>query len=568
MPFDDRVGWKRVEEEARHKLDSVEAALNLLIERHPAVDVAAVDASPTPALVAIPDSLQVPKDRVLDASTVVDLVVPEDRAIVAKLWGIARTRGTAMASVRLQRKPDAAGYLYLFDLRHRHGVMIFAFLETAAASDLLPGILGLPTMTPRFARASKDASAVYRWVDPALPEMLGWAPEDMIGRRASEFVHPDDHEKGIASWLAMLDSPGPAPRIRLRHRHSNGSWIWLEVTNRNRLSEPDHADILTEAIDISDEMATHEALRAREQLLAQLTDTVPVGLFHVGTNGEILFANRRLQAITGTAFAATLEEQMSAVVTKDRPTLDEAVQAAAAGAEADIELAISPPDGTLRHCTLSVRPLIDDEGKVTGLTGCLDDVTAMFRSREELEVKAATDPLTGCLNREATLTALQELLDRPSAQVGSPARGTAVIFVDLDGFKGINDEFGHAVGDECLVTVAERIRATIRSGDVLGRFGGDEFVVVCPSVAGPSEAFEIARSLGREAFHRRLDDAGVAPIRASIGVAWSDEPGAQAALLVQGADAAMYEAKRARSDEPARATNQSFRDLGQLDELR
>ncbi|HWG72507.1 MAG TPA: sensor domain-containing diguanylate cyclase [Acidimicrobiales bacterium] len=535
-----------------HGVDPIEAALRLLLQGHPGAEVAAVDGLASLADCPIPGWVRVSEDRIVAARTMLEMVVPADRVVVARLWGQARLRGSAVGPVRLQRQPERAGSLYMFDLRQRHGVMIMAFLESPADTDLFLGTAERPILTPRFARASKDAGAVYRWVDPALPEILGWAPEEMIGHRTLEFIHPDDQELGIANWLEMLESPGLGRRVRLRHRHRNGSWVWLEVTNCNRLSEAEHADILTETVDISEEMAVHEALRAREQLLAQLTDTVRVGLFHMDTSGDLLFANRRLQEITGSAIATTLHEQMAAVVTEDRLALEEAVRSVSAGAEADIEIAIRRGGGSLRHCTLSARPLLDDDGKVTGLTGCLDDVTAMVRARRELEAKAASDVLTGCLNREATLTALQELLDRPSARVGDQRRGTAVIFVDLDGFKQINDEFGHAAGDACLVIVTDRIRATIRSGDLLGRFGGDEFIVVCPDVSGPSEALEVARLLGRGAFGLPLDQAG-APIRASIGVAWTHDPWAQADRLVQAADTAMYESKRARLGEPVMA---------------
>ena len=536
---------------ARRNVDSVEVALSLLLKDHPAAEVAALDALASPVNVPIPAWVQVAKERVVEGPAMLDLVVPADRVVVAKLWGVARIRGTAMGTVRLQRQPESPGCLYLFDLRKRHKVMILAFLESPTAPDLFPGTAQLSTLTPRFARASKDAGALYRWVDPALLKILGWAPDEMIGHRTLEFIHPDDHEKGIANWLEMLESPGLGHRVSLRHRHRNGSWVWLEITNRNRLSEAEHADILTEIVDISGEMAAHEALRAREQLLAQLTDTVRVGLFHTDPSGDLLFTNRRLQDITGTTVATTLHEQMAAVVAEDRAALEAAVRSAAAGAEADIEMAIRPAGSTIRHCTLSVRPLLDDDKKVTGLTGCLDDVTVMIRARRELEVRAASDLLTGCLNRNAILTALQDLLDRPPVPVGDRRKGTAVIFVDLDAFKQVNDEFGHAAGDDCLVTVTERIRATIRSGDLLGRFGGDEFVVVCSDVAGPSEALEIARSLAHGAFSRTLDHTpGSLPVRASIGVAWADEPGVQAARLIQAADTAMYASKRAGRGEP------------------
>ena len=187
---------------------------------------------------------------------------------------------------------------------------------------------------------------------------------------------------------------------------------------------------------------------------------------------------------------------------------------------------------------------------VTGLTGCVEDVTASVQSRSDLEVKAISDPLTGCLNRAGTLAVLQDTLDRAPAVVSDPM-GTAALFVDLDGFKPVNDQFGHATGDEVLLRVAERIRTSVRAGDVVGRLGGDEFLVICPHVADPGTALAIARSLTDRAFGSAIDLGTTSvEIRASLGVAWSDERSAHATALVAQADAAMYRSKRDGRSEP------------------
>lgn len=529
--------------------DAIERALAAMLEAHPTAEVAAIDALASPALVPVPPSVGVAREQMAGAPTMLELVVPADRVVAAKLWGQAHRNGTASAPVRLERRPDRPGFLCLFDVRAVHGVMVVVFVEGAGETGPVLDTGPLPLRRPRFARAGKDAGAAYRWVDPELSAMLGWAPQEIIGRRTLEFVHPDDHEVGVANWMEMLDTPGHGHRVRLRHRHHDGTWVWLEVTNFNRLSEPEHGDVLTEIVDVSEEMSAHEALRAREQLLAQLTDSVPVGLFHADATGRLLFSNRRLHDITGQAVAGTIDEQLAAVVDEDRAALEAALRSP----RADVEIALRAADGTVTHYSLKVRALTDEDGTVSGLTGCLADITAMVRSRRELEAKAATDPLTGCLNREATLVGLQQVLDEPSPHASPDRRGTAVIFVDLDGFKQVNDDLGHAAGDAFLVTVADRMRASIRPGDLLGRVGGDEFVVVCTEVPGPAEAFKIARTLGRRAFQRPGDAPGRTRSRASIGVAWTDTPGAPGAQLIQAADVAMYVSKRGGRGEPAMA---------------
>ena len=444
-----------------------------------------------------------------------------------------------MAAVRLLGS-ELASNLYMLELRHDHGVIIGVCAEGDAspADDLIEGLC-LPVLPPRLARAGKDAGAVITWAEPALTQILGWSLEELVGRRIIELVHPDDRETGIVNWLELLDAPGPGRPVRLRHLHRDGSWVWLQVTNDNRLDDPVHNDVLAEMVDISEEMGALEALHAREQLLRQLTETVPVGLLHADLGGNLLYSNSRMAELSGVAVANTLSGHLAKVVPEDRRRLDAALLAAAEGAPSDVDVAMaSGGEDALRHCHISLRPLYNEWGGLSGFTGCVEDTTATVRHSQALEVRATTDPLTGCLNRSATLAQIQDLLDGGDT-------GTAVIFVDLDGFKPVNDDLGHAAGDDVLVQVAARLRASVRSGDAVGRLGGDEFVVVCPSVTSAEDALDVAEQICSRAFDQPLDVAGAAlAMRASLGVAWSDRTGADALVLVQQADAAMYQAKR------------------------
>jgi len=514
--------------------------------------VFAVRGEGTPRAVAVPPSIPLrAHERVGVDRKLMDEVVPSDRAVVAKLWGQARTQGAAMAPLRLISDPEVPSNLYFLDVRQKHRVMIGLFTPGVCAPDEdVVAAARQPMMPPRIARAVKDTSAVFTWTDPAFSVILGWKPEELIGHRTIEFVHPDDRDLGIATWMEMLDSDEPSPPVRLRHRHRDGSWVWLEVTNQRRPGDGEDGDVVSQMLDVSEEMATLDALHAREQLLGQLTETVPVGLFHADIGGNVLFANRRLSEMLGTSFGPRLVDQLARVEPEDRTDLDAALGAAAGGADVDIVVRVLIEEGRTRHCSVSVRPLRDDHGMVTGLTGCVEDVTASVQSRNDLEAKAISDPLTGCLNRAGTLAVLQETLDRAPSAATDPA-GTAVIFLDLDRFKPVNDEFGHATGDEVLLRVAERIRSSVRSGDIVGRLGGDEFLVICPRVADPDTALALARSLTTRAFAApiELGPASV-HIRASLGVAWSEQPGTHATTLVAQADAAMYRSKREGRSEP------------------
>lgn len=502
------------------RLDPEDAALVTLLERHPDALVVAVGGEDTPTIAPMPAAIRLTGHTVADASRqLLDEIVAEDHAVIVRLWGQCRARGIALSSVRRADDPGSRLHVYMVDVRRRHGVIVAIVADGSAPADheIVEASM-LPALAPRFARSGKDAGAVFRWIDTAFTQILGWGAEDIVGRRAVEIIHPDDRAEGIASWMEMLEAPAQPRPVRLRHQHRDGSWVWLEITNHNRLDDPAHGDVLSEMVDITDEMAALDALHAREQLLAQLTETVPVGMFHVDLDGTLLFANRRLHDILGIHLGAGLDALLLCVAAADRASLRAALDAAAGGAESDVEVRVAGGARGERHCTVSIRPLYGETGTVTGVTGCVEDVTVTVRTLHELRAKASSDGLTGCLNRPAIVTALQELLDGLR-----PGGGTAVLFLDLDRFKPVNDRLGHAAGDELLLRVAQRIRASVRADDVVGRWGGDEFVVLCPGIASGSHALAVADSLARRVFGSHADGAAQPlEVRASVGVAWTD----------------------------------------------
>ena len=417
----------------------------------------------------------------------------------------------------------------------------------------------------------KSAAAEMIEVDDSMTMMLGWAPEDLLGKTSLDFIHPDDQTLAVENWMQMLGSAGPSAPLRFRHRRHDGSWLWVEMTNHNFLDDPSHGCVVAEIVDISDQPAVaeelereraqddtaegrplllHEALRAREQLIHRLSEALPVGVLHVDVKGRVLYTNQRLHSIVDAERGTTFLDQLSTVAAEDKARVQEAFEAALQGGlDNDIEVRIVAADAPgakgCRQCTLSIRTLSNDSGETIGAVACLADVTESVRMRDELRLQATFDTLTTCFNRASTMEALSKMLDD-----GRPGECPAVIFVDLDQFKNINDHLGHASGDQMLEVVARRLQRAVREGDIVGRIGGDEFLVLCPGIGSPVEALRAATRV-KESLRRpvKLGTAEVS-CRASVGVAWSAARGIDPDTLIGQADAAMYEAKRADLGQP------------------
>lgn len=204
-------------------------------------------------------------------------------------------------------------------------------------------------------------------------------------------------------------------------------------------------------------------------------------------------------------------------------------------------------DGSYRWCESTARYLRDDEGDIIGGVATWRDVEDAHRRQEEAETAARVDSLTGLLNRRG----FDEMLCGLVAGTQEPDAASAVVFIDVDSFKAINDTYGHAVADEVLVGIARRVSGSIRGQDTVARIGGDEFVIVLRGIHRRTAAQEVADKIVASLAQPFATTAG--PVWASVSVGVSqivDDTSLEQA--VRAADLAMYEAKRraARGDAP------------------
>jgi diguanylate cyclase (GGDEF)-like protein/PAS domain S-box-containing protein len=295
-------------------------------------------------------------------------------------------------------------------------------------------------------------------------------------------------------------------------------------------------------IDVTDEVEAHDALRRREQLFARLAEALPSGLLQLDRRGTVVYTNERLETILGLPAAQTAAQQLATVTRDDWPLVDAAIEGALVrGGDDDLEVGVQRPgEHARRRCLVRVRSLTNDAGTATGAIVSIEDVTEAAELRAQLEERATTDTLTRCLNRATVMSSLEATLARGDDGLA------AVVFADLDDFKAVNDQHGHAVGDDVLARVGQRLAAAVRVGDFVGRVGGDEFLVVCPDVSDRAEVQRIAARVA-EALRTAVQvGTHTIDVRASVGVAYATRRDASADELVSEADAAMYRTKRTR----------------------
>jgi diguanylate cyclase (GGDEF)-like protein/PAS domain S-box-containing protein len=299
-------------------------------------------------------------------------------------------------------------------------------------------------------------------------------------------------------------------------------------------------------------------LRARERLAA-IVEHTDDAIFSLTPAGEIGSWNGGADRLYAYSLAEAVGIGFAALVPLDREQDERARLGrvlAGAGVER-YETVHLRRDGTRIDVSLTLSPVRDAAGVVVAASVIARDITERKRFEVQLQYLADHDALTGLFNRRR----FEEDLERELARARRAGSGGALLAIDLDNFKEINDSFGHSVGDEVLIRIAELLSRRLRSTDLLSRLGGDEFVAILPG-SGSRAAFRVAASLleALEAQAAQRPGPGAESVTASIGIVTFDgREGVSAAELLARADIAMYDAKRAGRNRAAAYREQEDR---------
>ena len=278
---------------------------------------------------------------------------------------------------------------------------------------------------------------------------------------------------------------------------------------------------------------TRELVQAR-RFAEQLVEVIPSPLWYKDSGGVTRLINRAFRGLFGERGGGAM------------PMLDASDGALLSGTTALVEFEAAFTDGTGGQRTVMVAKgaLTEGDGAPAGIVGVMTDISERKALESELTRLATTDPLTAAANRRQFLAQAEQEMER----AGRYGRKLAVVMIDIDHFKAVNDSYGHAAGDAVLVAVAAACRALLRDVDCFGRIGGEEFALLLPetTLAGAMEAAERLRQA--IAASKAVFGDRVLRVTASLGVAERSEGDANFDALLARADAALYRAKAAGRD--------------------
>jgi diguanylate cyclase (GGDEF)-like protein/PAS domain S-box-containing protein len=383
-----------------------------------------------------------------------------------------------------------------------------------------------------------DAEGTISYVSPSVHEVFGYPSEAVIGLEAWAFVHRDDVPDVRSAVQRVLADPEETARVTFRIQNGRGEWRWVEETITNRFSEPEIGGLVANLRDVTEQVQAQEDIRRSEARYRAIAETAQEGIAVITPAGQLLFGNQKLADILGLPLEETYRARFITLFDESvaRELARRLRKRAELGPET-YELPYQHPDGSTRLLSISAAPLpLVETGEVGSLV-MIADVTQDRETEQELRRRALHDALTDLPNRVLLADRLQMALAR---QDRAPVRSVALMFLDLDQFKMVNDSLGHDAGDVLLVEIGRRLQQGVRAGDTVARLGGDEFAILCEDI-DERNAVLLAERL-RARLVEAVDLGGHRVfVDASIGIALS--PPHDAATLQRSADAAMYQAK-------------------------
>ena len=387
-----------------------------------------------------------------------------------------------------------------------------------------------------------DDEGRFEYLSPSVRSVLGYAPEELVGRSYRVLLSADEGGAAEAErgTRAARLGEGSLANYTVDTVHADGRPVSLELAEMAVVRDGEVRGVQGFARDITPRRAAERALRESEERYRTLFEDSRDAIYITSVDGRFIEVNQALVEL----FGYTREELLAGEAGDLYPTpadrhrfRDEIMRA---GYVRDYEVRLARRDGEPIDVLLSASLRRAPDGTVLGYQGIIHDITERKRAEEQLAYGALHDALTGLPNRVLFVDRLEHAAERVR-------RGdhflSAVLFLDLDRFKVVNDSLGHGLGDRMLLECARRLEDALRPGDTLARFGGDEFTVLLEGISGPLEATHLAERL-RDAIAEPFTlDRHEVYASASIGIALATTGHEDAEELLRSADGALSRAK-------------------------
>lgn len=406
--------------------------------------------------------------------------------------------------------------------------------ELAAASDSSP--LGV---------FRTDAGGRCTYVNRAYEQMSGQTAAQSLGSGWVEAVHPQDRLKVFQGWSRTARDHTPYQGT-YRFLHADDRVVWVSVKSAAIVVDGQLLGYVGSVDDITARRAAEKALEESERHLRTTADTLPALVAFVGADQRFRFNNLAYERKFGIAREAIRGMSMreligEALYQRALPWIEQALAGTTVTFEID-----EHRNGAYSCLETTYTPEFDadEPGRVLGFHLMAHDITAKKIHERRLVEMARIDSLTGLLNRAG----FEARLEQAMANSRHTRALMAVIYLDVDHFKQINDTYGHAIGDALLKSFVARLLRTLRSTDSVARLGGDEFTIIMENLPQPESAVTIAAKIGQTMRPLFALEGRTVQVSASIGLAYYRGGDQTREQLLKQADDMLYEAKNAGRD--------------------
>ncbi len=400
-------------------------------------------------------------------------------------------------------------------------------------------------LTPNYV-SIRDAAGRYVMVSQAYADLYGTTVDEMLEKPIASFIHnPVEAQQDLSDDAEVLRSR----RSRFSTQEmidSAGAQRLLQIVKRPIVLHDGRAFVMCVAVDITRGRRAETTLEKTNEFLKNVLETISDAVFALDINGRFTLANKRLSQMTGYKHHELIGMPFTRIFASES-LVD--VQRFLHGAVAEnakerrFEAHVAHADSHQRIVTCSLLPLKQGE-RAIGIVGTAVDITDRKAAEQRIEHLAYHDPLTGLPNRRL----LNDRLTMALSQAERDGRMVAVLFVDLDRFKSINDSLGHRTGDLVLQELGSRLRSCMRLADTVARMGGDEFVFLLPALEEMEEATVVAQRI-LDAVRKPFQiESREFVLTASAGISFYPLHGRDAETLIKHADIALFENKRRTSD--------------------